>query len=187
MAPRESAPLALSCSHPGADSRNRVATSCCPEHQRFNRRLRMATTPLKIILTNDDGFSAPGITTLYNALVAAGFDVHIVAPAVNQSAQGSSLGGTAALDGPINITEFSPGNFCVDGKPAAAALTALDDLFAGDSPDLIISGTNRGDNIGESENISGTVNGALQGLFEGVPAIAVSTASFNNSFDTGFS
>jgi 5'-nucleotidase len=116
----------------------------------------MVTAPLRIILTNDDGFNAPGITTLYNALVVAGFDVHIVAPAVNQSAQGSSLGGTAALNGPINITEFSPGNFFVDGKPAAAALVALDDLFAGDPPDLIISGTNRGDNIGESENISNT-------------------------------
>jgi 5'/3'-nucleotidase SurE len=146
----------------------------------------MVTAPLRIILTNDDGFNAPGITTLYNALVVAGFDVHIVAPAVNQSAQGSSLGGTAALNGPINITEFSPGNFFVDGKPAAAALVALDDLFAGDHPDLIISGTNRGDNIGESENISGTVNGALQGLFEGVPAIAVSAGSLNGSFDAAF-
>src|SRR5262249_4017794 len=88
--------------------------------------------------------------------------------------------------GPINITEFSPGNFFVDGKPAAAALTALDDLFAGDPPDLIISGTNRGDNIGESENISSTVNGAIQGLFEGVPAIAISAGSFNGSFDAAF-
>src|SRR5262249_133969 len=144
------------------------------------------TTPLRIVLTNDDGFNAPGITTLYNALVTAGFDVHIVAPLVNQSAQGSSLGGTAGLNNPINITEFSPGNFSVDGRPAAAALTAIDDLFAGHPPDLIISGTNRGDNIGESENISGTVNGALQGLFEGVPAIAISAGSFNGSFDAAF-
>lgn len=141
---------------------------------------------LKIILTNDDGYNAPGITTMYNALVAAGYDVHIVAPAVNQSAQGSSLGGTNALDTPIDITEFSPGNYYVDGKPATATLTGLDDLFAGSPPDLIISGTNRGDNIGESENISGTVNGAVQALFEGVPSIAVSTASFNGSYDTGF-
>src|SRR5215468_3114243 len=134
----------------------------------------MASAPLNIILTNDDGFSAPGIQTLYAALLNAGFNVHIVAPAVNQSAQGSSLGGASALINPIDITEFSPGNFFVDGKPATAALTALDDLFAGKAPDLVISGTNRGENIGESENISGTVNGALQALFEGVPSIAVS-------------
>ncbi|MCA6106393.1 5'/3'-nucleotidase SurE [Bradyrhizobium cenepequi] len=146
----------------------------------------MASGSLNIILTNDDGYNAPGITTLYNALVAAGFNVHIVAPAVNQSAQGSSLGGAAALDNPIDITEFSPGNYFVDGKPATSTLTALNDLFAGEAPDLVISGTNRGDNIGQSENISGTVNGAVQALFEGVPAIAVSTASFNGSYDTGF-
>ena len=146
----------------------------------------MASEPLNIILTNDDGYNAPGIQTLYAALVGAGFNVHIVAPAVNQSAQGSSLGGTSALNNPIDITEFSPGNYFVDGKPATATLAALDDLFAGEAPDLIISGTNRGDNIGESENISGTVNGALQALFEGVPSIAVSAGSFAGSFDAGF-
>src|SRR5215813_15357811 len=129
---------------------------------------------LNIVLTNDDGFNAPGIQTLYTALVNAGFNVHIVAPKVNQSAQGSSLGGTAGLNNPIDINEFSPGNFWVDGRPAAAALTAIDDLFAGQAPDLVISGTNRGDNIGESENISGTVNDAVQALFEGIPSIAIS-------------
>src|SRR5215467_12575880 len=146
----------------------------------------MTSAPLNIVLTNDDGFNAPGIQTLYTALVGAGFNVHIVAPQVNQSAQGSSLGGTAALINPIDITEFSPGNFFVDGRPATATLTALDDLFGGQPPDLVISGTNRGDNIGESENISGTVNAAVQGLFEGVPSIAVSAGSFNGSFDAGF-
>src|SRR5215831_1216240 len=146
----------------------------------------MTSAPLNIVLTNDDGFNAPGIQTLYTALVGAGFNVHIVAPQVNQSAQGSSLGGTAALNNPIDITQFSPGNFFVDGKPATATLTALDDLFAGQAPDLVISGTNRGDNIGESENISGTVNAALQGLFEGIPSIAISAGSFNGSFDAAF-
>lgn len=146
----------------------------------------MASAPLNIVLTNDDGFNAPGLQTMYTALVAAGFNVHIVAPAANQSAQGSSLGGTTALDNPIDITEFSPGNFFVDGRPATATLTALTDLFAGEAPDLVISGTNRGENIGESENISGTVNGALQALFEGVPSIAVSAGSFDGSFDAAF-
>lgn len=146
----------------------------------------MASAPLNIVLTNDDGYNAPGIQTLYAALVEAGFNVHIVAPAVNQSAQGSSLGSATALTNPIDITEFSPGNFFVDGKPATAALTALDDLFAGQAPDLVISGTNRGENIGQSENISGTVNGALQALFEGVPSIAISAGSSDGSFDAAF-
>ena len=142
--------------------------------------------PLKIVLTNDDGFSAPGITTLYNDLVSAGFDVQIVAPANNQSAQGSSFGGVGALASPIGVTEMSPGNYSVDGRPAVASLVALDALFAGSPPDLVISGTNRGENIGESENISGTVNAALQSLFGGVPSIAVSAGSFKGSYDASF-
>ncbi|WP_052402071.1 5'/3'-nucleotidase SurE [Muricoccus aerilatus] len=146
----------------------------------------VAPTPLNIVLTNDDGYNAPGIQTLYNALVSAGHNVHIVAPAVNQSAQGSSLGGTSALSSPISITEFSPGNYYVDGRPATATLVGLDDLFSGNRPDLVISGTNRGENIGESENISGTVNGAVQALFEGVPAIAISAGSFQGSYDAAF-
>lgn len=146
----------------------------------------MSTGPLNIVLTNDDGYNAPGIQTLYTALSSAGYNVHIVAPAVNQSAQGSSLGGVSGLVSPIGITEFSPGNYYVDGRPATATLTALDDLFGGHAPDLVISGTNRGDNIGESENISGTVNGALQGLFEGVPAIAVSAGSFQGDYTAAF-
>ena len=145
------------------------------------------TTPLRIVLLNDDGYGAPGITSLYNGLVSAGFDVRIVAPTDNQSAQGSSFGGLDALSSPIGVTEVSPGNYSVDGRPAVAALVALDDLFAGSPPDLVISGTNRGDNIGQSENISGTVNGALQGLFKGVPSIAVSAGSFNRSYDAAFS
>ena len=143
-------------------------------------------TPLNIVLTNDDGYNAPGIQTLYAALVSAGFNVHIVAPAANQSAQGSSLGGAAALNSPVAITQFSPGNYYVDGRPAVATLAALDDLFAGSPPDLVLSGTNRGENIGQSENISGTVNAALQGLFEGVPSIAVSAGSFGGSYDAAF-
>jgi len=74
----------------------------------------MDSAPLNVVLTNDDAFDAPGIQTLYHALVEAGFNVHIVAPHVNQSAQGSSLGGTSGLTNPVDITEFSPGNFFVD-------------------------------------------------------------------------
>lgn len=143
--------------------------------------------PLSIVLTNDDGFDAPGIQSLYSALVAAGYDVHIVAPKTNQSAQGSSLGGTAAIDSPVTVTEFSPGNYYVDGRPGVATRAAIDTLFADNPPDLVISGTNKGDNTGESENISGTVNGAVAALDRGIPAIAVSagsdpTGSYTNGF-----
>lgn len=152
----------------------------------FDLSARSPSMPLNIVLTNDDGFNAPGIQTLYAALVSAGFNVHMVAPAANQSAQGSSLGGTAALGAAIGITEVTPGNYAIDGRPSVASLTALADLFAGQRPDLVISGTNRGENIGQSENISGTVNGAVQALFEGTPAIAVSAGSAGGSYDAGF-
>jgi len=142
---------------------------------------------LDIILTNDDGYNAPGIQTLYDALVAAGENVHIVAPAENQSAQGSSLGGIGAISQPINVTEFSPGNYYVDGRPIVATKTALEDLFVDHTPDLVISGTNRGDNTGESANISGTVNAAVAGLLDGVPAIAVSAgADAHGDYSAGF-
>lgn len=142
---------------------------------------------LNILLTNDDGYAAPGIQTLYEALLAAGENVHIVAPLANQSAQGSSLGGVAAFAKPFDVTEFEPGNYFVDGRPVVATKTGLEDLFAGHAPDLVISGTNRGDNAGASENISGTVNAAIAGLFDGVPAIAVSAgANAAGDYGAGF-
>lgn len=143
---------------------------------------------LDIILTNDDGYSSPGLQVLYSALVARGDNVHIVAPAANQSAQGSSLGGSAGLDQPVTYQEVTPGNYAVDGRPVAATLVGLDvlDLFDGAKPDLVISGTNRGDNTGESNNISGTVNAAIAALHGGVPAIALSAGSAAGSYDAAY-
>ncbi|MFC0407714.1 5'/3'-nucleotidase SurE [Roseomonas elaeocarpi] len=147
---------------------------------------------LNILLTNDDGYDAPGITTLYTALTAAGYNVHIVAPEVNQSAQGSTLGGIAALTQPIAYSEFADGNYYVSGSPVVTTKAGLEyiypELLGENAPDLVISGTNRGENIGTSENISGTVNGAVAALFDGVPSIAVSAgADENGSYDAAFS
>ena len=144
--------------------------------------------PLDILLTNDDGFSAAGLTTLHDALTAAGHNVHVVAPLANQSAQGSSLGGLASVGAPLAVDEYAPGNYSVDGRPVAAALVGLDvlDLFGGEAPDLVVSGTNRGDNAGASNNISGTVNAALAALHEGVPAIALSAGSGGGSYDAAY-
>ncbi|MCO6419193.1 esterase-like activity of phytase family protein [Siccirubricoccus sp. KC 17139] len=143
---------------------------------------------LNILLTNDDGYDSPGLIALYDALKAAGENVHIVAPAANQSAQGSSLGGPTAFDEPFAVTEFSPGNYAVDGRPVTATLVGLDvlDLFGGEAPDIVISGTNRGDNTGESENISGTVNAAVAALQRSIPAIALSAGSEDGSYDAAF-
>jgi 5'/3'-nucleotidase SurE len=145
---------------------------------------------LDILLTNDDGYGAAGLTTLAAALTAAGHTVHIVAPETNQSAKGSTLGGVAALSQPVSFTEFSEGNFYVSGSPVVAARTALDYILPtelpGFHPDIVISGTNAGDNTGESANISGTINAALAALYEGIPAIAVSAGSSGGSYAASY-
>jgi 3-phytase len=143
--------------------------------------LEDAALALNIILTNDDSYNSPGLQTLYRALVAHSDNVHIVAPSANQSAQGNSLGGTAGMEQPVTYHEVTPGNYAVDGRPVAASLAMLDvlDLFHGEAPDLVISGTNRG----ESNNISGTVNAAVAALHEGVPAIALSAGPDDGSYE----
>ncbi|WP_457807720.1 5'/3'-nucleotidase SurE [Kushneria sp. EE4] len=141
---------------------------------------------LNVLLTNDDGYDAPGIQSLQEALTAAGHNVTVAAPRVNQSAQGSSLGGAEALASDIAVTQYDEaGNYWIDGRPAVAVDTALDALLADQGFDLVVSGTNKGENIGSSENISGTVNGAMAGLKHGLPAIAVS-ADADEAGDEGF-
>lgn len=144
--------------------------------------------PLNILLTNDDGYTAPGLVTLYDALTAAGHNVRVAAPEVNQSAQGSTLGGPGAEGRPVAYEEFSPGNYYVEGSPAVSTLVGLDvlDLFGGEQPDVVVSGTNRGENVGESSNISGTVNAAVAALNRGIPAIALSAGSSGGSYDAAY-
>lgn len=143
---------------------------------------------LNILLTNDDGYTSAGLMALQDALLAAGENVRVVAPAANQSGQGSSLGGTAALASPVAITEFAPDDYFVDGRPVTASLVGLGalDLFDGDAPDLVISGTNEGANIGGFSNISGTVNAAVAALHQGIPAIAISAGSSAGSYDAAY-
>jgi|GEM_PF-71127 len=134
---------------------------------------------LNILLTNDDGFDAPGISSLFEALEAAGHTVRIVAPQDQQSAQGSTLGGIEGVTSSFRIEEFAPGNHFVDSTPVAAVLTglALADqgvIFPDEEIDIVISGTNSGENIGPSPNISGTVNAAVAAIHRDLPAIAVS-------------
>ncbi len=126
---------------------------------------------LKILLTNDDGWDAEGITAVRAALIAAGHDVVIVAPATNQS----GVGGRVTLVGELTLTQHADGVFSVDGSPADATEIGLDIAFGGERPDLVISGTNAGQNIGATAVHSGTLGAAVTALNDGVPAIAVST------------
>ncbi len=127
---------------------------------------------LRILLTNDDGWNAAGITAVHDALVAAGHDVTVVAPLTNQS----GVGGRITFGGPpLQVVLQAPGKYSVAGAPADAVEVGLSVVFASKPPDLVISGTNIGQNIGAATVHSGTVGAAVTALNDGVPAIAVST------------
>jgi 5'/3'-nucleotidase SurE len=130
-----------------------------------------APTPLRIMLTNDDGYAAPGLAAVRAALVAAGHEITVVAPLVNQSGAGAR----ATFGGSLQVTHPSPDTYAVDGSPADATEVGLSFVFADAPPDLVISGSNAGQNVAAGTIHSGTVGAAVTAIEEGVPAIAVST------------
>ncbi|WP_137991675.1 5'/3'-nucleotidase SurE [Streptomyces vilmorinianum] len=133
-----------------------------------------AARPLRILLTNDDGYDAPGIRTAFQRLTAAGHDVTIVAPLTNQSGTGTKmLSGTT-----VTVRHPEPKVWAVDGTPGDSVAFGLSEVFEGAAPDLVVSGTNFGPNVAGLANHSGTVGGAIAALESGVPAIAVSTGGF---------
>lgn len=127
--------------------------------------------PLRIMITNDDGFDAPGIRILADRLTAAGHDVTVVAPLTNQSGMGTKM----STGSSVTVRHPGPKVWAVDGTPGDAVAFGLSVVFAGKAPDLVVSGTNFGTNIAGIANHSGTVGGAVAALEAGVPAFAVST------------
>ena len=123
---------------------------------------------MRILLTNDDGWNAPGIVFLSEALKSRA-EVIRVAPDRNRSGASNSL----TLTDPLRVTQFAQDIFAVNGTPTDCvhlALTGLLDV----EPDLVISGINDGANLGDDVLYSGTVAAAMEGRFLGLPAIAVS-------------
>jgi 5'-nucleotidase len=138
------------------------------------------TGPLEILLTNDDGFNAPGIRALADALAQAGHRVTLAAPARNAS--GSSTSFTWG-EIPVRQVSTSPATFAVDASPATAVVLAATALYpAGRRPDLVVSGINHGPNDGALLVLSGTVGAALAGtllLDPPVPGMAVNLGRLN--------
>ncbi|WP_053730439.1 5'/3'-nucleotidase SurE [Streptomyces sp. WM6378] len=130
-----------------------------------------ASAPLRILLTNDDGYDAPGIRLMFQRLTSAGYDVTIVAPLTNQSGAGTKMMSATT----VTVRHPEPRVWAVDGTPGDAVSFGLAEAFAGRAPDLVISGTNFGPNVAGLAIHSGTVGGAVAALESGVPAIAVST------------
>jgi 5'-nucleotidase len=130
-----------------------------------------------ILVTNDDGYRSDGIRAL--ALVLAPFgEVTVVAPVLEASAIGHAL----TLRHPLRLERIEERVFAVDGTPTDCVNIAVTQVFKG-LPDLVLSGINKGWNLGDDVTYSGTVAGALEGALLGVPAIAVSLASTRGEYD----
>jgi 5'/3'-nucleotidase len=122
----------------------------------------------RILVTNDDGVHADGIRILAEALAPLG-DITIVAPIQEASAIGHAL----TLRRPLRIETIDERTFAIDGTPTDCVNIAITHILRG-NPDLIVSGINKGWNLGDDVTYSGTVSGALEGALLGIPSIAVS-------------
>lgn len=138
--------------------------------------------PLRIMLTNDDGWSAPGIAAVRESLRRAGHSVVEVAPASDQSGTGAALTlkGGLAVGHPTGDRDV----WSVGGRPADAAAVGLRSIMKDAPPDLVISGINSGNNVSAGAIHSGTVGAAMTAVEYGVPAVAVSGPSAQEG-DTG--
>lgn len=134
---------------------------------------------MRILLSNDDGVFSEGLRELRAAVMDLG-EVIVVAPDREQSAASHSI----SLNRPLRIQELSPGEYAVDGTPTDAVYLALNHILKDRPPDLVISGINKGPNLGDDVTYSGTVAAAIEATILGVPAFAVSLAA-RPPFDFG--
>lgn len=123
---------------------------------------------MNILISNDDGYQAPGIVALYEALRDLG-RVEVVAPEQNNSAKSNAL----TLHSPLYVHQAANGFRYVNGTPADCVHIALTGLLDY-RPDLVVSGINNGANMGDDTIYSGTVGAAMEGYLMGIPAIAFS-------------
>ncbi|MDR0324109.1 MAG: 5'/3'-nucleotidase SurE [Treponema sp.] len=139
---------------------------------------------MRILLTNDDGVTSPGICLLAKALREAGHKVIVVAPDTNRSGCSHSI---QFLSGPLKLTEIEKDTYSCSGTPVDCVIVSLlggipeldistegNDLNMAKAPDLVLSGINAGANLGTDINYSGTASAARQGSFFGIPSVALS-------------
>ena len=125
---------------------------------------------MRILLTNDDGVHARGLKLLEDVARRLSDDIWIVAPAEEQSGTGHSL----TLTAPIRLRRLDDRRFAVVGTPTDAVMMGLAQVMVDRRPDLLLSGINRGANLGEDCTYSGTVSAAMEGALAGIPSIALS-------------
>lgn len=127
---------------------------------------------MNIFLTNDDGINAPGINMLFDFLKDSGHNVIMVAPHKDNSAISHSI----TLGKDLLLKKVAKNRYSINGTPSDCVMLGLKCKVMS-KPDLLISGVNRGGNMGEDVHYSGTVAAAIEGSFAGIPSIAVSIAS----------
>lgn len=124
----------------------------------------------RVLISNDDGINAPGLKMLERVMRKLAGEVWVVAPETEQSAAAHSL----TLRRPLRIRKVSAKRFAVNGTPTDSVLLGVNEVMKDKRPDLILSGVNRGGNLGEDVTYSGTVAAALEGTLMGVASIALS-------------
>lgn len=129
----------------------------------------------RILISNDDGIHGPGLEVLERVARALSDDVWTVVPETEQSGAGHSL----TLHHPLRIRQAGERRFAVDGTPTDSVLLAVNHILKDHKPDLVLSGVNRGANLGEDVTYSGTVAAAIEGTLLGIPSIALSQVFTN--------
>jgi 5'-nucleotidase len=126
---------------------------------------------MRILLTNDDGIHAPGLTALERIARTLSDDVWIVAPETDLSGLAHSL----TLNDPLRLRKISERHFALRGTPTDCVIMGIQEVLKG-KPDLVLSGVNSGANMADDVTYSGTVAGAMEGALQGVRSMALSQA-----------
>ena len=126
---------------------------------------------MRILLTNDDGINAPGLSSLERIAHDLSDDVWIVAPETDQSGLAHSL----TLSHPLRLRKINERKFALSGTPTDCVIMGVRQLMD-EKPDLVLSGVNSGQNIADDVTYSGTIAGAIEGALLGVRSIALSQA-----------
>jgi 5'-nucleotidase len=128
-----------------------------------------------VLLTNDDGIDAPGLALLERCARRLFDEVTVVAPCQEQSGVGQGI----TLETPLRRIPCGESRYAVTGTPTDCVIVAMGTLFPDRPPDLVLSGVNRGPNLGRDVFYSGTVAGAREALFHGIPSVALSLVGRN--------
>ena len=133
---------------------------------------RRGKKKLRILVSNDDGIHAPGLTVAERIARTLSDDIWVVAPETEQSGASHSL----TLTLPLRLRNAGPQRFAVSGTPTDCVMMAGIHLLKDNLPDLVISGVNRGFNVADDVTYSGTVAAAMEGAVLGIPSLALSQA-----------